>query len=120
MNVTRDVVTDLLPLYFSGDASEDTCRLVEDFFRENSDFERVARAAAKPLETLRNAARPPPKPKRKSAKCSASAGNYAREGYGSPWPCFTLCGHLFLWSAANSPPGWEGLIPGAAESRFGP
>jgi len=56
MNVTRDVVTDLLPLYFSGDASEDTCRLVEDFFRENSDFERVARAAAKPLESLRNAA----------------------------------------------------------------
>jgi hypothetical protein len=55
MNVTRDVVTDLLPLYFSGEASEDTRRVVEDFFRENPDFERVARAAAKPLETLRNA-----------------------------------------------------------------
>jgi len=56
MNVTRDVVTDLLPLYFSGEASEDTRRLVEHFFRDNSDFERMARAAAKPLETLRNAA----------------------------------------------------------------
>ncbi len=56
MKVTRDVVTDLLPLYFSGEVSEDTRHLVEGFFRENPDFERVARAAAKPLEGLRNAA----------------------------------------------------------------
>jgi hypothetical protein len=55
MNVTRDVVTDLLPLYFSGEAREDTRRLVEDFFLENPDFERVARTAARPLEGLRNA-----------------------------------------------------------------
>ena len=54
MDVTHDVVTDLLPLYFSGEASEGTRRFVEDFFRQNPDFERVARAAAKPLESLRN------------------------------------------------------------------
>jgi len=55
MNVTREVVTDLLPIYFSGDASKDTKALVEDYFRENPDFERIARSAATPLETLRAA-----------------------------------------------------------------
>jgi len=55
MNVTREVVTDLLPIYFSGDASGDTKALVEDYFRENPDFERIARSAGTPLETLRAA-----------------------------------------------------------------
>jgi hypothetical protein len=57
MNVTRGVVTDLLPIYFSGEASRDTKVLIEDYFRQDPDFERVARSAATPLETLR-AARP--------------------------------------------------------------
>jgi hypothetical protein len=52
MNVTRDVITDLLPVYFSGEASEDTKQLVENYFRENPDFERIARRAAMPLEQL--------------------------------------------------------------------
>ena len=55
MNVTRDVMTDLLPVYLSGEASEDTRRLMEDYFHENPDFERIARRAATPLETLRAA-----------------------------------------------------------------
>jgi hypothetical protein len=56
MNVTRGIVTDLLPAYFSGEASEDTRRLVEDYFRENPDFEQMARrAAATPLDVLRAA-----------------------------------------------------------------
>ena len=53
MNITRGVVTDLLPVYFSGDASDDTKSLVEDYFRQNPDFERLARSAGTPLETLR-------------------------------------------------------------------
>ena len=57
MNVTREVVTDLLPIYFAGEASNDTKSLVEDYFRQDPDFERIARNAATPLETLR-AARP--------------------------------------------------------------
>jgi hypothetical protein len=57
MNVTREVVTDLLPIYFAGEASGDTTVLVEDYFRQDPDFERIARHAATPLETLR-AARP--------------------------------------------------------------
>ena len=56
MNVTREVVTDLLPVYFSGEASGDTKVLVEDYFRQDPDFERIARSAAAPLETLRAAA----------------------------------------------------------------
>jgi hypothetical protein len=55
MNITREVVTDLLPIYFSGEASSDTKSLVEDYFHENPDFERVARSAGAPLETLRAA-----------------------------------------------------------------
>ena len=56
MNVTREVVTDLLPVYFSGEASGDTKALVEDYFHQDPDFERIARSAATPLETLRAAA----------------------------------------------------------------
>jgi len=56
MNVTREVITDLLPVYLSGEASADTKVLVEDFFRQDPDFERIARRTATPLETLRTAA----------------------------------------------------------------
>ena len=56
MNVTREVVTDLLPIYFSGEASGDTKVLVEDYFRQDPDFERIAREAATPLETMQTAA----------------------------------------------------------------
>src|SRR5499427_6678057 len=55
MNITREVITDLLPIYFSGEASSETKSLVEDYFRENPDFERMARSAGAPLETLRAA-----------------------------------------------------------------
>ena len=43
MNVTRDVITDLLPLYFAGEASEDTRALVERFFEHDPEFARLAR-----------------------------------------------------------------------------
>jgi hypothetical protein len=56
MNITREVMTDLLPVYFSGEASEDTKQLVEIYFRENPDFERIARSAEIPLEQLRRTA----------------------------------------------------------------
>lgn len=53
MNVTRNVITDLLPVYFSGEASTDTRGLVEEYFRQDPEFERIARRAATPLEALR-------------------------------------------------------------------
>jgi len=42
--ITRDVITDLLPLYAAGEASADTRTLIEEFFREDPDFARRATA----------------------------------------------------------------------------
>jgi hypothetical protein len=49
MNITRDVITDLLPLFYSGDCSSDTKNLVEDYIRENPDFGRQAQAWTKSM-----------------------------------------------------------------------
>ncbi|MGE3276380.1 MAG: hypothetical protein AB7O67_14805 [Vicinamibacterales bacterium] len=43
MDVTRDVVLDLLPLYQSGEASADTRRLVEAFIAHDPPLARLAR-----------------------------------------------------------------------------
>ena len=40
-NVSRDVVSDLWPLYRSGEASADTKRLVERFLAEDPEFARL-------------------------------------------------------------------------------
>lgn len=37
-NITRDVISDLWPLYASGEASPDTRALVEAFLREDPEF----------------------------------------------------------------------------------
>ncbi|MGB9120983.1 MAG: hypothetical protein WCE73_10210 [Candidatus Angelobacter sp.] len=55
MKLEREVIVDLLPAYFSGEASAATRMLVEDFFRENPDFEKSARSAAGPLDSLKAA-----------------------------------------------------------------
>ena len=49
MNVTREVIYDLLPAYFAGEASADTRALVEEFFATDPELGRMAarfRAAA--------------------------------------------------------------------------
>lgn len=38
MNITKDIVTDLLPAYLSKECSEDTKRLIEDYLRNNPEF----------------------------------------------------------------------------------
>lgn len=53
MTVTREVISDLLAAYFSGEASADTRRLVEDFFRQDPEFERAARASVEAAPDLR-------------------------------------------------------------------
>jgi hypothetical protein len=55
MKLEREVIIDLLPAYFSGEASAATRTLVEEFFRENPEFEKSARSAAGPLESLKAA-----------------------------------------------------------------
>jgi len=53
MNLEREVIVDLLPAYFSGEASAATRALVEYYFRQHPDFEKSARSAASPLESLK-------------------------------------------------------------------
>lgn len=43
MKVTREVITDLLPVYYSGEASPDTRQLVEAFFAQDPAFAELAR-----------------------------------------------------------------------------
>lgn len=42
MNVSRDVIIDLLPLYLAGEASEDTRQLVEQFLAEDPALAKLA------------------------------------------------------------------------------
>src|SRR5206468_8937081 len=42
MTVTRDVILDLLPLYFAGEVSADTKSLVENFLKSDPDFARMS------------------------------------------------------------------------------
>jgi len=53
MNATRDVITDLLPLYFSGEASADTRAIVEEYFRTDPEFERMARRMAESMTVFK-------------------------------------------------------------------
>ena len=53
MKIDREVIIDLLPVYFSGDASEATKTLVQEYFRENPEEERLARHANHPLEAMK-------------------------------------------------------------------
>src|SRR5262245_38765619 len=41
MNITRDIITDLWPLYVAGEASTDTRGLVEEFLRQDPEFFRL-------------------------------------------------------------------------------
>jgi anti-sigma factor RsiW len=56
VNVDRDVVTDLLPLYLAGEASAGTRALLEDYLRRNPDFAREIREHAKRSAALLAAA----------------------------------------------------------------
>jgi hypothetical protein len=38
MNITRNVIIDLLPVYLSGESSPDTKTLIEEFLRQNPEF----------------------------------------------------------------------------------
>jgi anti-sigma factor RsiW len=46
MNITNDVITDLLPLYLAGEASPGTRKLVEDYLHQHPEFAATVRAAA--------------------------------------------------------------------------
>ena len=48
MKITRDVITDLLPAYLSGEASADTRAMVEEFLKSDPEFAQQARSAQRP------------------------------------------------------------------------
>jgi anti-sigma factor RsiW len=58
MKITRDVVTDLLPAYLANEASADSRALVEEFFRQDPEFARLAKENQK--EDLLGAPQPSP------------------------------------------------------------
>ena len=45
MNVTKDVIKDLLPLYQAGEASQDTRRLVDDYLGNNPELRQLVASA---------------------------------------------------------------------------
>ena len=63
LNVTRDVVADLWPLYESGEATADTRALVEEFLKTDPEFATTLRTAAVVL--------PPPVSLQPEAKLAA-------------------------------------------------
>jgi anti-sigma factor RsiW len=70
MNVTRDVIYDLLPGYFSGDISPDTKALVDEFLRQDPEFSKM-------MERFRTMFREP-----RHAGVVAGAGGYGAGVYG--------------------------------------
>jgi anti-sigma factor RsiW len=65
MEVTRDVILDLLPLYLGGEASADTQALVEEYLEHDPDLARLARQWQERLPGL------PPAPVRPDAQALA-------------------------------------------------
>jgi hypothetical protein len=58
MTITKEIITDLMPLYLSGECSRDTKALIEEFFRGNPNFaEQIKKISA---VTLPGRAFPPP------------------------------------------------------------
>jgi hypothetical protein len=47
MNITKDVITDLLPLYQAGEVSQDTQKLVDEYLRDHPDYTREVKTATK-------------------------------------------------------------------------
>lgn len=46
MEVTRNVILDLLPLYLAGEVSQDTAALVEEYLKNDPELTRVAQQGA--------------------------------------------------------------------------
>ncbi len=49
MNITKDVILDLLPLFYSDECSKDTKLLIEEFFKTNPEFEKQAKRIHNPF-----------------------------------------------------------------------
>jgi hypothetical protein len=52
MKITRKIITDLLPIYYSGEASEDTKALVEEFSKKDPEYKNLASSEVVDLNLL--------------------------------------------------------------------
>ena len=71
MTVTRDVILDLLPLYFAGQVSADTKTLVDEFLQTDPDFARMSQR----FDTLLKAHGTPAEAAPRSAARSSGRGD---------------------------------------------
>lgn len=49
MKITRDVITDLLPVYLAGEASDDTRALIDEFLKQDPEFANMISKQEGPL-----------------------------------------------------------------------
>lgn len=49
MKITRDVITDLLPVYLAGEASDDTRALIDEFLKQDPEFANMISEQEGPL-----------------------------------------------------------------------
>lgn len=104
MKLEREVIIDLLPAYFSGEASTATRMLVEDYFRENPDFEKFARSAGGPLEGLKVA---PPRIDPEKEKLALERARLVTEARSSFfWLAVLTTLMLFLFRIQNGKVIW--------------
>ena len=73
MKVTRDVIYDLLPSYFAGDASDDTRALVEAYFETDPEFGRMAARFQSIAERQRPEGGSPDARERETFACARAA-----------------------------------------------
>src|SRR6266700_2058936 len=59
MNITREVITDLWPVYASGEASADTRALVENFLQQDPEFAKLLQEGDEKVLLRRKARRLP-------------------------------------------------------------
>ena len=48
MNISENIIIDLLPTYFANEASSETCALIDAYFADHPAFAKAMRAAHKP------------------------------------------------------------------------
>jgi hypothetical protein len=119
MKLEREVIIDLLPAYFSGEASAATRALVEEYFREHPDFEQSARKAGQSLETLKVAPSPVDHEKEKLALERARMVTETRSSF--LWMAILFTVMLFLFRIHDGKIVWlfwggKDSFPGVAFS----
>jgi len=69
MEITRDIILDLLPVYLAGEASPATRTLVEEFIQHDADLaQRLRELSEQNLAALHATSRPPPELELKSLR----------------------------------------------------